>query len=96
MVICFAKEPYNINGCSIPAKLVRAQFEKLEMRHIRYVLNSFKKTNVSMTAPDSYIVASLFSSYNTIQNEFSQRVNSDMYGKDSIFVKEAREKLDAG
>ena len=80
MVICFGKEPYNINGCSVPAKIVRAQFEKLQKEHIDYVLDSFERTNVPMTAPDAYIVASLYSSYNTLKNEVSQRVNYDMYG----------------
>ena len=80
MIICFGKEPYNINGCSVPAKIVRSQFEKLNKEHIEYVLESFERTNVPMTAPDAYIVASLYSSYNTLRNEVSQRVNHDLYG----------------
>ncbi|MCR4907763.1 MAG: replication initiator protein A [Lachnospiraceae bacterium] len=80
MIICFGKEPYKINGCSIPAKLVRSQFEKLNKEHIEYVLESFERTNVPMTAPDAYIVASLYSAYNTLENEIIQRVKHDMYG----------------
>ncbi len=75
MVICFGRDPYNINGCSIPAKLVGAQFKKLKSDHIQYVLDSFKRTNVSMTAPDAYMISSLYSSYNTMDNEFRQRFN---------------------
>ena len=78
MVICFGKDSYNISGCSIPAKIVRAQFEKLNMDHILYVLESFNKTNVPMTAPDNYILASLYSSYNTSHNETAQQCNYDM------------------
>jgi hypothetical protein len=53
----------------MPAKIVRAQFEKLNMDHILYLLESFDKTNVPMTAPDNYIVASLYSAYNTSINK---------------------------
>lgn len=77
MVICFGREPYNINGCSIPAKLVRAQFEKLEFDHIEYVLQAFDKASVPITAPDAYIIAALYSSYNTIDNGARREVNHD-------------------
>ena len=52
-VICFGKDAYNINGCRIPAKLVAGQFVMLNVEHILYVLESFKKTNVPMTAPEN-------------------------------------------
>ena len=79
-VRCFGKEPYNIGGCSVPAKLVGAQFQKLKNEHIQYVLDSLKKTNVPMKAPEAYIVSALYSAYNTFSNELNQRVNYDMYG----------------
>ena len=81
MVICFGTGSYNISGCRIPAKIVRAQFEKLEMDHILYVLESFDKTNVPMTAPDNYIIASLYSAYNTSYNDTAQQCNFDMHKK---------------
>lgn len=77
MVICFGTGTYSISGCKIPAKVVRSQFEKLEMDHIIYVIESFKQTKVPMTAPDNYIIASLYSAYNTSYNETMQQCNYD-------------------
>lgn len=36
------------------------------------------RTNVPMTAPDNYIIASLYSAYNTSINETRQQCNYDM------------------
>lgn len=76
-VICFAKMPYNINGCKIPAEIVKEQLLKLNQDHIEYVLSSLKKSSVPLTAPEAYIVASLYTAYDTIQNELCQRINYD-------------------
>jgi hypothetical protein len=74
-VVCFGNDVYNIKGCRIPAKLVAGQFLMLNMYHIIHVLESFESTNVEMTAPDNYIIASLYSSYNTYENEVAQSLN---------------------
>lgn len=74
-VVCFGNDVYNIKGCRIPAKLVAGQFLMLNMHHIIHVLESFESTNVEMTAPDNYIIASLYSSYNTYENEVAQSLN---------------------
>lgn len=76
-VICYAKMPYNINGCRIPAEIVREQLLKLNQEHIEYVLASLKKSSSPLTAPEAYLVASLYSSYDSMQNELSQRINHD-------------------
>ena len=80
-VVCYAKLPYNINGCRIPADVVREQLLSLNQCHIEYVLDSLKKTNVPLTAPEAYLVAALYSAYDSMQNEMSQRINYDMRGE---------------
>ena len=79
-VICFGQGEYNINRCKVPAKVIASQFCKLDREHMVYALSSLKKANTKLTAPEAYMVATLYTARNTSLNDTMQQFNYDTRG----------------
>lgn len=79
-VICYGTGQFKIGNYVRPASVVAEKFKRLTFDHLEYVLRSMKGTSTQLKSPDRYIIAALYSAYNTLDNELSQRVNYDLRG----------------
>lgn len=70
-VCAFSNKPYKINGNLIPAELVKSAFLKLTSDNIVDVVENLEKYEGQIRNIKSYLIASLYNSYNTININYS-------------------------
>lgn len=76
-VLCSKKESIRIAGDQLPANLVKSQFLKLNMGHIRYVLDCMRRNTSDIHNIKQYLLTSLFNAPNTISSFYTARVGYD-------------------
>lgn len=74
------RKTVRISGTDYPYELVKSKFNKLEMRHIQYVLNCLNKNVTKVRNIKNYLLTSLYNAPNTIGNYYQSEVNHDMDG----------------
>ena len=75
--LCSKKKSIRIAGNWLPANLVKSQFLKLNMGHIRYVLECLAKNTSEIHNIKQYLLTVLFNAPNTMSNYYAARVNHD-------------------
>ena len=78
-VVCVPKKKIRIGG-DIAYEIVKAQFLKLNGRHIEYVLESLNKNTSEVGNIKAYLLTTLYNSVFTINSYYYQQVQHDMYG----------------
>lgn len=76
-VLCSKKDSIRIAGDQLPVNLVKSQFLKLNMNHIRYVLDCLERNTSDVRNIKQYLLTVLFNAPNTMSNFYSSRVNHD-------------------
>ncbi len=74
------RESIRIGGVDLPFQLVKGKFLKLNMEHIRYVIDCMKKNTTKIGNIRAYLLTALYNAPNTINNYYQSEVNHDMYG----------------
>lgn len=78
--LCSQKESIRVAGDLLPANLVKSQFLKLNMQHIRYVLECLAKNTSDIRNIKQYLLTVLFNAPNTMSKYYAARVNHDLGG----------------
>ena len=76
--VCSTKDRIRISGDYKPKAVVQAQFMKLTMEHIRYVMNCLGENTTKVRNIRSYLISSLYNAPSTISNYYSALVKNDM------------------
>jgi len=79
-VVAVQRKSIRIGGADYPYELVKGKFLKLNLWHIRYVLDSMKKTTTHIANIKAYLLTALYNAPNTISNYYSAEVNYYEYG----------------
>lgn len=74
------RDTVRINGSEYPYQLVKKQLEKLDMLHIRYVLDCLNENTTKVGNIRAYLLTALFNAPTTISSYYKAAVNHDMYG----------------
>lgn len=75
--LCSRKESIRVASDLLPANLVKSQFLKLNMSHIRYVLDCLGRNTSDVHNIKQYLLTVLFNAPNTMSNFYASRVNHD-------------------
>lgn len=76
-VLCSRKDAVRISGENFPANLVKSQFLKLNMGHIRYVFECLQRNKTDVRNIKQYLLTVLFNAPNTMSHYYAARVNHD-------------------
>ena len=76
--VCSTKDKIRISGDYKPKAGVQAQFMKLSMDHIQYVMNCLEENTTKVRNIKSYLLSSLYNAPSTISNYYSALVKNDM------------------
>ena len=87
-VVTVPRENIRIGNTVYPYSLVKSQMLKLNMGHIRYVMESMEKVTDPIHNIRAYLLASLYNAPNTIHNYYNAKVNHDLYGERYINIHE--------
>ena len=68
-----------VNGAEIRREEVQDRFKKLNMRHIRYVLNCLNTNDSKIRNIRSYLITCLYNAPVTIDTYYYAQVQRDMY-----------------
>ena len=79
--VCSKKDYLNLNEELMPQAVVKSRLLKLEYCHIEYVLDSLKQKLTKIYNPKKYLLTALYSSFTTMDTYYTNKVNSDLYGK---------------
>lgn len=71
---CSAKT-IRVNREDKPAEIVKAQFQKISMEHIQFVLNCMEKNTTKVTNMRAMLITALYNSVNTISSYYSSLYN---------------------
>ena len=63
-----------------PAEVVRARFLKLDMEHIKFVVDCLNENTTKIRNIKQYLLTTLYNAPTTIDNYYSARVQHDLYG----------------
>ena len=83
--LCNGRRTIRIGGVNMNSELVKAQFLKLDMNHIAYVLNCMEKNTTEIKNIKSYLLTALYNAYITINNYYSAVVNHDLASNQHFF-----------
>lgn len=78
-VVCSEQEFIRIGGDRKPLSVVKSQFLKLDVEHIRFVLHCMKENTSKVVNMRQYLLAVLYNAPLTISNYYSSLVQHDMY-----------------
>lgn len=78
-ILTTSKKSIRVNGEEKPTQVVKSQFCKLNMGHIRYVLDCVGQATVSIGNIRAFIITSLYNAVSTMDLYYTQRVQRDMY-----------------
>ncbi|HOO51093.1 MAG TPA: DUF6017 domain-containing protein [Alphaproteobacteria bacterium] len=77
-VVCTTKDTVRISGDDKPAEVVKGRLLKLDLEHIRFVLDSLRENTTKIRNIKQYLLATLYNAPMTISNHFRSLVNHDM------------------
>ena len=77
-VVCSKRKTIRIAGDDKPVNVVKAQFMKLDIGHMEYVLDCMKNSSSKVRNIKQYTLASLYNAPLTIHNYYQSLVNHDM------------------
>ena len=78
--ICTTKKTIRVAGMDYPAEVVRSRFLKLDMEHIKFVIDCLKENTTKIRNIKQYLLTTLYNAPTTIDNYYSARVQHDLYG----------------
>ncbi len=77
-VLCSRRQTIQIAGDEKSVNVVKSRFMKLNMEHIKYVLECLKNTDTKVRNIKQYILAALYNAPSTIDSYYRAEVNHDM------------------
>jgi len=77
-VVCSKKKTIVIAGDEKPVDVVKSRFMKLDMGHIRYVMNCLQENTVKIRNIKQYLLAALYNAPATIDSYYRAEVSHDM------------------
>lgn len=77
-VICSKKKTIVIAGDEKPVNVVKGRFMKLDMEHIRYVMNCLQESTAKIRNIKQYLLAALYNAPATIDSYYRAEVSHDM------------------
>lgn len=77
-VVCTKKKIIVIAGDEKPVDVVKSRFMKLDMGHIRYVMNCLQENTVKIRNIKQYLLAALYNAPATIDSYYRAEVSHDM------------------
>lgn len=78
-ILCYKGTYLTVNGAEIRREEVQDRFKKLNMRHIRYVLNCLNTNGSKIRNIRSYLITCLYNAPVTIGTYYYAQVQRDMY-----------------
>ena len=78
--VSVTRKSIRISNADYPYELVKGTFMKLNMEHIKYVIDSMGRNTTKIRNIKSYLLTALYNAPNTIGNYYQAEVNHDMYG----------------
>jgi hypothetical protein len=78
--VCSRKKTIRVSGEDKPAEAVKSRMLKLDINHIRYVLDCLDKNTSDVKNIKSYLLTTLYNATITIDNYYKSRVNHDLRG----------------
>lgn len=78
--VCTTKKSIRVAGMDYPAEVVRSRFLKLDMEHIKFVVDCLKENTTKIRNIKQYLLTTLYNATTTIDNYYSARVQHDLYG----------------
>ena len=79
-VLCSKRKSTRIAGDDKPLSVVRAQFMKLNMMHIKYVMDCMSKNPAQVRNIKQYLLAAIYNAPMTMQSYYQAWVNNDLAG----------------
>ena len=76
--VCARRKTTRIAGSDFPHEVVRSRFLKLDIEHIRFVMDSLQKNTTEVRNMKQYLLTVLFNASTTISNYYTSQVNHDM------------------
>ena len=76
--VCSARQYIRVAGADYPAKAVQARLLKLDMEHIRYILDCLKENTTKIRNIKQYLLTTLYNAPTTIGNYYAAQVQYDM------------------
>lgn len=77
-IVCSKKANIVIAGDEKSINLVKSRFMKLDMEHIRYVMNCMQENTTKIRSIKQYLLAALYNAPATIGSYYRAEVNHDM------------------
>ena len=77
-VLTTSRETIRVNGEEKPSQVVKSQFHKLNIAHIRYVIACLSETTTEIRNIRNFIITSLYNSVQTMGHYYSAKVQHDM------------------
>ena len=77
-VVCSKRNTIVIAGDEKSINLVKSRFMKLNMEHIRYVMNCMQENTTKIRSIKQYLLAALYNAPATIDSYYRAEVNHDM------------------
>jgi len=77
-VVCSKKKTIVIAGDEKPVDVVKSRFMKLDMEHIRYVMNCLQESTAKIRNIKQYLLAALYNAPATIDSYYRAEVSHDM------------------
>ena len=77
-VLCSKRKTIRIAGDDKPANVVKGRFMKLNMEHIRYVMDCVQKNTTKVRSIKQYLLAVLYNAPSTMDGYYRAEVNHDM------------------
>ena len=78
--VCSGKKTIRVSGEDKPAAAVKSRILKLDINHIRYVMECLDKNTSDVRNIKSYLITTLYNASVTIDNYYKSRVNHDLRG----------------
>ncbi len=77
-VLCSKRKTIRIAGDDKPVNVVKGRFMKLNMEHIRYVMDCVQKNTTKVRSIKQYLLAVLYNAPSTMDGYYRAEVNHDM------------------
>ncbi len=77
-VICSNRKTIRIAGDDKPVSVVKAQFMKVNMMHVGYIMDCMKKNPAKVHNIKQYLLAAIYNAPLTMQSYYQAWVNNDM------------------
>jgi hypothetical protein len=79
--ICSASDTIRVAKEDMPAEVVKARLLKINEFHIEYILRCISENTTKIGNIKQYLKTAIFNAPITIENYYTARVNSDLYGE---------------